>query len=358
MGQHLVNCRSSSRPISCCSQNKCATQHLPAVGDGRLTVISVGTVHCVSRDVWNVDEFLRFLTAASPATIKAYRQDLNDFIRWTEENSDRWCDESGHRASESVTPEVISRNDVDSWIANMQKDERAPKTMARRISALRRYYRWSLKNKLISKDPTVNVRTPKGDQRLPRPLHRSEIEQLFDEETPQNPLDLRDRLIIEVLYGSGLRVAELCGLNEGSLNLKKQTMEVIGKGSKLRVAFLTKITCELFELWIPEGSKAFDDGYVSGERNSDALLVNRRGNRIGRSDVRRILHRLLRAKGLTERSPHALRHTYATHLLDAGADLRAIQELLGHDDLTTTTVYAHVSRGRLQEEHKKYHPRG
>ena len=313
--------------------------------DGRLNVVSVGTVHCVSRDVWNVDEFLRFLTAASPATIKAYRQDLNDFIRWSEE--------SGYR-----TPKAISRNEVDSWIAGMQKSGRAQKTMARRISALRRYYRWSLKNKLISKDPTVNVRTPKGDQRLPRPLHRSEIEQLFDEETPQNPLDLRDRLIIELLYGSGLRVAELCGLNEGSLNLKKQTMEVIGKGSKLRVAFLTKITCQLSELWIPEGSKAFDDGYVSGERNSDALLVNRRGNRIGRSDVRRILHRLLRAKGLTERSPHALRHTYATHLLDAGADLRAIQELLGHDDLTTTTVYAHVSRGRLQEEHKKYHPRG
>ena len=313
--------------------------------DGRLNVVSVGTVHCVSGDAWNVDEFLRFLTDASPATIEAYRQDLNDFIRWSEE--------SGYR-----TPEAISRNEVDKWIAGMQKSGRAPKTMARRISALRRYYRWLLKNKLVSKDPTIKVRTPKGDSRIPRPLKQSEIDQLFDEETPLNALDLRDQLVIELLYGSGLRVAELSALNKDSLNLEKLAMEVLGKGSKTRLAFMTAITGDLLGLWIPEGSKAFDDGYTSGERNPDALLVNRRGNRLGRSDVRRILHRLLRAKGLPERSPHSLRHTYATHLLDHGADLRTIQELLGHKSLTTTAVYAHVSPGRLQEEHSKYHPRG
>jgi site-specific recombinase XerD len=313
--------------------------------DGRLNVVSVGTVHCVSRDVWNVDEFLRFLTAASPATIKAYRQDLNDFIRWSEE--------SGYR-----TPKAISRNEVDSWIAGMQKSGRAQKTMARRISALRRYYQWSLKNKLVAKDPTVKVRTPKGAQRLPRPLQRSEIDQLFDEGTPQNAFDLRDRLIVELLYGSGLRVAELCGLNEDSLNLERLTMEVIGKGSKNRLVPINAITCDLLELWIPHGSKTFDVDHTSHERSSRALFVNQRGNRIGRSDVRRILHRLLKAKGLTERSPHAFRHTYATHLLDGGGDLRAVQELLGHADLTTTQIYTHVSKEQLRETHKKHHPRG
>ena len=296
-------------------------------------------------DPWNVDEFLRFLVAVSPATLRAYEQDLNEFIRWSEK--------SGFTA-----PEVITRNDVDSWIADMQKNGKAQKTMARRISALRRYFQWLMSKKVIDKDPTAKVRTPKGPQRLPRPLQRSEIDQLFDESTPQNALELRDRLVVELLYGSGLRVAELCGLQEENLNLKERTIEVMGKGSKIRTIPITAYACDLLELWIPTGSKAFDDGYTPSGRSSSGLLVNRRGNGLGRSDVRRILHRLLRLKGMTERSPHALRHTYATHLLDGGADLRAVQELLGHADLTTTQIYTHVSREQLREMHRKHHPRG
>ena len=296
-------------------------------------------------DPWNVDEFLRFLVAVSPATLKAYEQDLNEFIRWSEKSG-------------SAAPEVITRNDVDGWIADMQNNGNAQKTMARRISALRRYFQWLMSKKVIEKDPTAKVRTPKGPQRLPRPLQRSEIDQLFDESTPQNALELRDRLVVELLYGSGLRVAELCGLQEENLNLKNQTIEVIGKGSKIRTIPITAYACDLLELWIPTGSKAFDDGYTPSGRSSSGLLVNRRGNGLGRSDVRRILHRLLRLKGMTERSPHALRHTYATHLLDGGADLRAVQELLGHADLTTTQIYTHVSREQLREMHRKHRPRG
>ena len=296
-------------------------------------------------DPWNVDEFLRFLVAVSPATLKAYEQDLNEFIRWSEKSG-------------SAAPEVITRNDVDGWIADMQNNGNAQKTMAQRISALRRYFQWLMSKKVIEKDPTAKVRTPKGPQRLPRPLQRSEIDQLFDESTPQNALELRDRLVVELLYGSGLRVAELCGLQEENLNLKNQTIEVIGKGSKIRTIPITAYACDLLELWIPTGSKAFDDGYTPSGRSSSGLLVNRRGNGLGRSDVRRILHRLLRLKGMTERSPHALRHTYATHLLDGGADLRAVQELLGHADLTTTQIYTHVSREQLREMHRKHHPRG
>ena len=296
-------------------------------------------------DPWNVDEFLRFLVAVSPATLKAYEQDLNEFIRWSEKSG-------------SAAPEVITRNDVDGWIADMQNNGNAQKTMARRISALRRYFQWLMSKKVIEKDPTAKVRTPKGPQRLPRPLQRSEIDQLFDKSTPQNALELRDRLVVELLYGSGLRVAELCGLQEENLNLKNQTIEVIGKGSKIRTIPITAYACDLLELWIPTGSKAFDDGYTPSGRSSSGLLVNRRGNGLGRSDVRRILHRLLRLKGMTERSPHALRHTYATHLLDGGADLRAVQELLGHADLTTTQIYTHVSREQLREMHRKHHPRG
>ena len=230
-------------------------------------------------DPWNVDEFLRFLVAVSPAPLKAYEQDLNEFIRWSEKSG-------------SAAPEVITRNDVDGWIADMQNNGNAQKTMARRISALRRYFQWLMSKKVIEKDPTAKVRTPKGPQRLPRPLQRSEIDQLFDESTPQNALELRDRLVVELLYGSGLRVAELCGLQEENLNLKNQTIEVIGKGSKIRTIPITAYACDLLELWIPTGSKAFDDGYTPSGRSSSGLLVNRRGNGLGRSDVRRILHRL------------------------------------------------------------------
>lgn len=313
--------------------------------DEPLNVVSVGTVHCVRPDPWNVEEFLRFLVAVSPATLKAYKQDLNEFIRWSEENG-------------YSTPEVITRNHVDSWIADMQQNGRAQKTMARRISALRRYYHWLVTKKVIHKDPTLKVRTPKGPQRLPRPLQRSEIDQLFDDSIPRDALALRDRLVVELLYGSGLRVAELCGLREESVDIETQMLEVIGKGSKSRKIPITGYASDLLKLWIPKGSRAFDDGYTSSGRSSSSLLVNRRGNGIGRSDVRRILHRLLRSKGMTERSPHALRHTYATHLLDGGADLRAVQELLGHADLTTTQIYTHVSREQLRETHRKHHPRG
>jgi len=135
-------------------------------------------------------------------------------------------------------------------------------------------------------------------------------------------------------------------------------MEVLGKGAKTRRVPINAPSRHLLNLWIPEGSQIFDQAYVSGTRDSTALLVNRRGNRLTRSDVRRILLGLLRAKGLADRSPHALRHTFATHLLDGGADLRAVQELLGHADLATTQIYTHVSREQLREMHRRHHPRG
>jgi site-specific recombinase XerD len=299
----------------------------------------------VSLDMWRVDEFLRFLTAASPATIDAYRRDLEGFINWSE---DRGCPD----------PLAVGRSEVRGWVAKMSGDGYAPRTIARRLSTLRRYFGWLHRSGLIKLDPTVYISAPKGDARLPRVLQRKEIDRLFDETTPKNSLELRDRLTIELLYGSGLRVAELCGLDAINFSTERVAMEVLGKGAKTRRVPINAPSRHLLNLWIPEGSQIFDQAYVSGTRDSTALLVNRRGNRLTRSDVRRILLGLLRAKGLADRSPHALRHTFATHLLDGGADLRAVQELLGHADLATTQIYTHVSREQLREMHRRHHPRG
>ncbi len=296
-------------------------------------------------DRWNVGEFLRFLTAVSPATVNAYNSDLKEFINWTK---GRGC----------ADPMAVGRNEVRARVAKMSGDGYAPRTIARRLSTLRRYFGWLHQSGFIRLDPTVHISAPKGDTRLPRVLQRAEIDRLFDDATPKNPRDLRDRLTIELLYGSGLRVAELCGLDITNLNTERVALEVLGKGAKTRNVPMNSPSRHLLNLWISEGSQAFDQTYVSGKRDPTPLLVNRRGNRLTRSDVRRILLGLLRAKGLVDRSPHALRHTFATHLLDGGADLRAVQELLGHADLATTQIYTHVSREQLREMHRKHHPRG
>ncbi|HIF65017.1 MAG TPA: hypothetical protein EYG17_09325 [Acidimicrobiia bacterium] len=301
----------------------------------------------MNEETWRVKEFGLFLTASSTATKAAYESDLTGFINWSEE---RGCPDAL----------AVQRNDVRAWVANEsnKKKPSAPATIARKLSALRRYFGWLLGEGHIKSDPTVNISAPQGDARLPRVFQHREIDRLFALAIPKNPLDLRDRLTIELLYGSGLRVAELCGLDITNLNTERVAMEVLGKGDKPRKVPINAPSRQLLNLWIPEGSQAFDQAYVSGTRDPTALLVNRRGNRLTRSNVRRILLGLLRAKGLTDRSPHALRHTFATHLLEGGADLRAIQEVLGHADLATTQIYTHVSREELREVHTKYHPRG
>lgn len=298
-------------------------------------------------DAWRVKEFLQFLTAASPATIDAYNSDLKGFIEWSEEH--------GHS-----DPFAIGRIEIRGWLANesIKKPAAAPATIARKLSALRRYFGWLHQGRLIELDPTTNIRPPKGDSLLPEVLKRQEIDQLFSETIETGSRELRDQLIIELLYGSGLRVAELCGLDAANISTERAAVEVLGKGSKTRSVPISNPSRQLLNLWIPEKSRIFDQVYVSGTRDPTALLVNRRGNRLTRRDVTRIFLELLRAKGLPDRSPHALRHTFATHLLDGGADLRAIQELLGHADLASTQIYTHVSKEQLREMHRKHHPRG
>ena len=323
---------------------------------GQSNSAAIGTVLCVNGENWNVAEFLRSRTAASHNTIRAYEQDLNVFIKWSEDQG-------------YLGPSSIERTDVVGWVVAMHDQGCAQKTMARRISGVRQYFQWLTKRGIIRSDPTSKVQAPKGAQKLPRLLTREEISQLLDEEPPENPLELRNRLIVELLYGSGLRVSELCGLNLTSFDKERELLEVEGsskkrrtdpgsKGKRGRRLPMSLIARQLIGLWIKEGSREFDESYTPGRRDPVALFVNRRGNRMGRRDVMRVLHRLLDSKGLPGRSPHALRHTFASHLLEGGADLRDVQELMGHDSIATTQIYTKVTNSELVTEHRIYHPRG
>jgi site-specific recombinase XerD len=228
---------------------------------------------------------------------------------------------------------------------------RSRRTIARRASALRRYFDWLRRRGKITTDPTVRLTAPKGEARLPRVLRPDELRTLLhdDVDVDASPVDVRDDALLEVLYGSGLRVAELVGIDLDELDLARGRVVVLGKGAKQRTVPLSEPAVAALRRW-------FDDGrvhLVTEHTPAGAVFLNRRGKRMTPRDAYRVVDR--RASAPTH--PHALRHTFATHLLDGGADLRVVQELLGHADLSTTQRYTHVSKERLRSVFDATHPR-
>ena len=294
-------------------------------------------------EVWRVSEFTLSLTAASDATKRAYRTDLGQFAEW--------ASRSGIHG-----PCEIGRHKLRRYVAFMTARGLSRRSVARKASALRRYFGWLARDGVIEADPAVGLAAPTGSGRLPRVLAAAEVaDMLGDGAVPDDPTELRDRLVLELLYGSGLRVAELCGLNRASVRHGDRHVEVTGKGAKPRRVPLSEPSMALAAAWRDGGSDEFDSQRLRqpAGRDAVALVVNLRGNRLGPRDVQRILDR--RAAAPTH--PHALRHTYATHLLDGGADLRVVQELLGHQRLATTQIYTWVSRERLRDVYESAHPR-
>ena len=296
--------------------------------------------------VWQLDGFARSLTAAAPATVSAYRRDLEHFTAWAEQG--------GHRGPEAVDRTVLRR-----YLAHLTTLGRARKTIARRASTLRRYFGWLRRTGAVPVDPTTHLAVPRGEARLPRPLKADELALLLDEPTVAASVDdhirSRDDAVLEVLYGSGVRVSELCGLRLGDVDLSGRRLVVWGKGSKQRWAPLSApAAIATLETWVRGGRDAMVGRVPGGPvAAGDALFVNRRARPLTPRDVRRIIDR----RSPVPTHPHALRHSFATHLLDGGADLRAVQELLGHRDLATTQIYTHVSRERLRRVVDATHPR-
>jgi len=290
---------------------------------------------------WSRDDFVASLTSVSKATATVYRRDLDAFTAWADEQG--W---SG--------PDRVQRRGLRRYLAVLEQQGYARRTIARKASVLRRYFGWARRGGLVESDPTLALSAPKGQARLPRVLREDELSSMLDH-TPLRVADdeparrLRDRAVLELLYGSGLRVSELCSLDRPAIDLDRQVVRVLGKGDKERIVPLSEPAAAALRAWLDEGRPAL----IVASSPADAVFVNLKGKRLTPRDARRLLDRWSSAPT----HPHALRHTYATHLLDGGADLRAVQELLGHADLSTTQIYTHVSRERLQRVHQDTHPR-
>jgi site-specific recombinase XerD len=285
---------------------------------------------------WEHEAFLRSLSSLSANTVAAYGRDVADFLTWAER-----ADLSGPAEVDHV---VLRR-----YLAYLSTRRLARRSVARKAAALRRYFGWLRRTGAIATDPSRRLSAPRGEGRLPHVLKAEELDALLPADVATEPVERRDRAVVELLYGSGLRVAELCGLRPADVDLVRSQLLVWGKGAKQRQLPMSEASVDAVRDWVAGGRAAL----VAPETPSDALFLNRRGRRLTPRDVRRILDR--RAASPTH--PHALRHTFATHLLDGGADLRAVQELLGHADLATTQLYTHVSKERLRTVYEATHPR-
>jgi integrase/recombinase XerC len=288
---------------------------------------------------WRVEDFARSLTGAAPATVEAYGRDLAAFVTWAE------------RLGLS-SPDDVQRTTIRRYLAFLATRGFARRTIARRASALRRYFGWARRVGAVTNDPTAGLSAPRGEARLPRVLHPDELRSLLDESGsggPDGARDLRDTALLELLYGSGLRVAEAAALDVDDLDLAQRRVRVWGKGSKQRLVPLSEPAAEALRRWLADGRREL----ATEASPAAAVFLNHRGRRMTPRDARRVLDR--RAAAPTH--PHALRHTFATHLLDGGADLRVVQELLGHADLATTQRYTHVSKERLRSVFDATHPR-
>jgi integrase/recombinase XerD len=276
----------------------------------------------------------------SPNTVSAYRRDLMKFSEFAKKRK--------------LTLEAVTRDDLVDFLAGLYRQKLESKSVARHLVSLRNFFRFAQVQELIPADPSLNLESPKIRRSLPGYLRLEEVERLLAQADSETPSGLRDRAMLEVLYSAGLRVSELVGLRVSDLDTKAGCVRCIGKGDKERI--------------VPIGKKALAivDGYLREARptllgkavGSPTLFVNRRGGALSRVGVWKILSAYGRRAGLrVALTPHMLRHSFATHLLERGADLRSVQLMLGHADISTTQIYTHVVEERLKQIYKAHHPR-
>lgn len=294
-----------------------------------------------------VDGFLRHLAVErglAPATLEAYGRDLARFVRF--------AGSQGVRA-----PGGLEAAHLRAFAHGLEAEGLAARSRARTLVAVRRFVRHGVATGRMARDPSEGLALPRTDRTLPRVLRPDETEALLEAARADDPLGLRDVALLEVLYGAGLRVTEIVGLPLGALDSRAGLVRVTGKGRRERVVPLGEPALEAVEAWLARGRPRLQR---AGRRLSDALFLSRRGRAMTRQTVFARLRVLARRAGVPEErvSPHVLRHAFATDLLEGGADLRAVQSMLGHADLSTTQIYTHVSRRRLRGIVEARHPRG
>ncbi len=283
----------------------------------------------------------------SANTLQAYRADLRRYLAFLDRRDI-------HR------PEEVDEAAIRSFLASLSAstygdDERAytARSVARTLSAVRSFHRFLLRERTTSRDPAAGVRQPKLPRALPHPITVDEVARLLDAPREGSPAGLRDRALLELLYGSGLRVSELVGLDVDDVDLEEGAVRVMGKGGKEREVPVGRFGREAVEAWLGRARPGFATGLSRG-----ALFLNQRGGRLSRQSVNRILASHARSAGIERRvTPHTLRHSFATHLLEGGADVRVVQELLGHASVATTQIYTLLTEEHLREVYYTSHPR-
>ncbi|MFN2593723.1 MAG: tyrosine recombinase XerC [Actinomycetota bacterium] len=293
------------------------------------------------------DRIEAFLTASaaerdlSAHTIQAYRADLEQFAEWA-------------ARSHVTAPEKIDRKLLRRYVAFLGQRGYARRSIARKASSIRALLKWCVIRGDLIADPSQGLSVPKLDRPLPKLLRAADAARLVELPPDDDPIGLRDRALLELLYGAGVRVSEACGLDVDEVDLRAASISVIGKGRKERRVPLGEPARDAIAAYVKDARPTLA---ARAEKHSPALFLNTRGNRLNQRGVRHVVTRYLTAEGMAPAGPHALRHSFATHLLDGGADLRAVQELLGHENLATTQIYTHVSTERLKAVYEQSHPR-
>ena len=282
---------------------------------------------------------LRTERNASAHTLRSYEDDLTLFCGYLDESVGEGTDPT------AADPQRLRR--YSAWLNGRGY---AASTIARRLASLRSFYRYQRRQGVVASDPAGGLRNPRQPKRLPHPVRAEDVIRLLDAISPDTPLGVRDRAMFETLYGGGMRVGELVGLNLDDLDAEQELVRVRGKGKRERLCPVGPVAVAWISRWIA--------ARTPGRAGEPALFLNRFGRRLTARSVGRLLEAHARGVGLDANlSPHSLRHSFATHLLDRGADLRSVQELLGHRNLTTTQIYTHVTRERLIDAYREAHPR-
>jgi integrase/recombinase XerD len=290
-----------------------------------------------------IDRFIDALwveDGLAPLSLAAYRRDLGLYAQWLEATTGR-------------TLEHTRESDLLGYMSERHAATRAT-TANRRLTVFRRFFRWALREHLCTADPTLKLLAARQALRVPKTLSEAQVEALLAAPDTGTPLGLRDRTMVELMYASGLRVSELVGLKTVHVGLSEGALRVTGKGSRERMVPFGQEAHDWIRRYLQEARAVILNGQAS-----DALFVTVRGGPMTRQMFWRLIKRYALAAGIqVPLSPHTLRHAFATHLLNHGADLRAVQMLLGHADISTTTIYTHVARERLKQLHARHHPRG
>lgn len=293
-------------------------------------------------------EFLRSLALeknASDHTVKSYREDLTQAIEFFTTKYE----------GQKITPADVTSRHLRAFMVWLSEQEYAKTTIARRIAAIRTWFKFLSRQGTVTANPADGLRAPRQDKKLPHFLSMDALKKLLEAPPADDPLGLRDRAILEILYSAGLRVSELTGLNLGDIDLDAGVATIRGKGKKERLAFFGRASLKALNIWLTARSDLLAEKIT---KKTEAVFLNKHGTRLTSRSVGRLTEKYLAQAGLDPRtSPHTLRHSFATHLLDRGADIRSVQELLGHSSIATTQIYTHVTTERLKERYDKAHPR-